>query len=171
VLGDEGSGYWIGRYALRAVLRHADGRGAATVLTPKILSHFGVARPQDLIHKVYYGSPRPSAIAAVAAHVQAAADEGDRIAVDILERGAVELANCASSVATHLQMQDDSFVFVLAGGMFRVVPRLAARLTECLAPVAPAARAQVLQIEPAVGAVRLALAEARGGALLPVYNI
>ena len=27
VLGDEGSGYWIGRLALRAVVRHADGRG------------------------------------------------------------------------------------------------------------------------------------------------
>ncbi len=30
VLGDEGSGYWIGRLALRAVVRHADGRGRAT---------------------------------------------------------------------------------------------------------------------------------------------
>ena len=34
VLGDEGSGYWIGRSALRAVLREADKRGPKTVLTP-----------------------------------------------------------------------------------------------------------------------------------------
>ena len=33
VLGDEGSGYWIGRAALRAVLREADRRGPATQLT------------------------------------------------------------------------------------------------------------------------------------------
>ena len=42
VLGDEGSGYWIGRAALRAVLREADHRGPATVLTPMLLEHFGV---------------------------------------------------------------------------------------------------------------------------------
>ncbi len=35
VLGDEGSGYWIGRLALRAVVRHADGRGRVTSLTPR----------------------------------------------------------------------------------------------------------------------------------------
>src|SRR5688500_3296505 len=41
VLGDEGSGYWIGRAALRAVLREADKRGAQTALTPLLLQHFG----------------------------------------------------------------------------------------------------------------------------------
>ena len=34
ILGDEGSGYWIGRGALAAVVRHADGRGPATSLGP-----------------------------------------------------------------------------------------------------------------------------------------
>ncbi len=34
VLGDEGSGYWLGRHALRAVVRAADGRGRTTSLTP-----------------------------------------------------------------------------------------------------------------------------------------
>lgn len=32
LLGDEGSGFWIGRSAVRAALRMADGRGRATVL-------------------------------------------------------------------------------------------------------------------------------------------
>ena len=42
VLGDEGSGYWIGRLALRAIAREADGRGQPTSLTPRVLAHFGV---------------------------------------------------------------------------------------------------------------------------------
>src|SRR6476661_5326162 len=37
VLGDEGSGYWIGRAALRAVLRQSDRRGTDTVLTDLLL--------------------------------------------------------------------------------------------------------------------------------------
>ena len=36
-LGDEGSGYWIGRRALAAVMRDADGRGPRTDLTPLVL--------------------------------------------------------------------------------------------------------------------------------------
>ena len=33
VIADEGSGYWLGRQALRAAMRHVDGRGPATTLT------------------------------------------------------------------------------------------------------------------------------------------
>src|SRR5579872_3801360 len=43
MIGDEGSGYWIGREALAAVMRAGDGRGPETALTAEILAHFGVA--------------------------------------------------------------------------------------------------------------------------------
>src|SRR3989337_1666562 len=43
VLGDEGSGYWIGRAALRAVLRESDRRGPRTALSQLLLEHFRVA--------------------------------------------------------------------------------------------------------------------------------
>src|SRR5882724_9616483 len=41
MIGDEGSGYWIGREAVAAVMRAADGRGPETRLTEGILGHFG----------------------------------------------------------------------------------------------------------------------------------
>ena len=37
MIGDEGSGYWIGREALAAVMRAADGRGPATALSDDVL--------------------------------------------------------------------------------------------------------------------------------------
>src|SRR5262249_13879716 len=64
VLGDEGSGYWIGRLALRAVVRHVDGRGKPTSLTPLLLAHFNVTRASELIQKVYHDDINPAAIAA-----------------------------------------------------------------------------------------------------------
>ena len=66
VLGDEGSGYWIGRAALRAVLRESDERGPKTALSPLLLAHFGVERAQGLIHEVYHSTLKPSAIGALA---------------------------------------------------------------------------------------------------------
>lgn len=169
LLGDEGSGYWIGRHALRAVVRHADGRGQATRLTAHACGHFGITRPEQLIYQVYDQEPR-QLIATFAARVQTARDEGDRVASEILDRAAGELVAAAASVVTALNMRDQAFPFVLAGGILRAVPWLAAELTHRLSGLAPRSRVQLLTVEPAVGAVRLALAEAQGGARLPAYR-
>jgi N-acetylglucosamine kinase-like BadF-type ATPase len=170
VLGDEGSGYWIGRQALRAVVREADGRGRATVMTPLVLAHFGAEQPQQLVHAIYSQVLKPSAIAAVARAVEHAADEGDAVALEILQVGARELAACAESVVTRLGMRDDAFTFVLAGGVLEAVPRLAAGVDLHLRRIAPRCRVERLDREPALGAVSLACAAARGGIHLPTYK-
>jgi N-acetylglucosamine kinase-like BadF-type ATPase len=170
LLGDEGSGYWMGRLALRAVVREADRRGRPTALTPRVLQHFGVDRAADLVHEVYRHALRPTTIAALAVHVQAAAAAGDQVAAGIVESGAQALAGAAAAVAGRLGLKETVFDVVLAGGIFRAVPLLAEHVTAVLAQLVPSARIERLAGEPAAGAVRLALAEARGGARLPVYK-
>lgn len=169
VLGDEGSGYWIGRHALRAVVREADRRGPPTTLTPKALVHFGVDRPQDLIHEIYYGGMRPGAIAALASRVQEAFVEGDAVAAGILEVGVRELVSSAGSVVARLRLEQEAFTFVLSGGIFRAVPWMREQLIARLPRVAPAAQILHLAVEPAEGAVRLALALLGGTVRVPVY--
>lgn len=169
VLGDEGSGYWMGRLALRAVVREADGRSRASSLTPRVLAHFGVPRPQDLVHEIYGTGLRPPAIAALAALVQAAAADGDPVARDIVERGAHALVAAARSVAGRLSLGHEPLTVVLAGGIIRGVPAMADVLAAGVEQALPKARARRLDVEPAGGAVRLALAEAAGGARLPRY--
>src|SRR5918993_1538370 len=167
VLGDEGSGYWIGRAALRAVLREADQRGPATLLTPLLLKHFGVAEPQGLIHEVYHSNLKPAAIGALARSVQAAFGEGDPVAIGILRGAADQLESAALSVARRLSLIGEPFAFILAGGIFRAVPWVEQELERRLPVAAPRSVARLLDREPAAGAVALALQEARGGARLP----
>jgi N-acetylglucosamine kinase len=169
VLGDEGSGYWIGREALRAVVRQADGRGPETALTTRVLAHFGVSSPSDLVHVVYYPDLKPQAIAALGAVVEQARRDGDPIARDILDAAARELAAAADSVTRRLDMSREAFSFILAGGMFRAIPSLTAQLTGLIGLIAPRSSVLALDAEPAVGAVRLALAHLRGDATLPEY--
>jgi N-acetylglucosamine kinase-like BadF-type ATPase len=109
-------------------------------------------------------------VAALGPVVQQVRDAGDAVATRILERAADELALAASSVATTLRMRDDAFRFVLAGGVFGVVPCLADELTDRLRRLAPRSDVRVLDCEPAVGAVRLAIAAARGELSLPHYE-
>ncbi|MDQ3070191.1 MAG: ATPase [Acidobacteriota bacterium] len=169
VLGDEGSGYWIGRHALRAVVREADRRGPRTSLTSRALAHFGVARPQDLIHEIYHGGMRPGAIAALASQVQEAFAEGDVVAAGILEVGVRELTASAASVVARLRLEQERFAFVLSGGIFRAVPWMREQLTDRLPRIARDAAIIPLAVEPAEGAVRLAIAALHGTARVPAY--
>ena len=170
VLGDEGSGYWIGRAALRAVLRAADERGPATVLTPMLLEHFNVAQPQLLLHEVYHQQLKPAQIGALAQCVHDAFVQGDSAAIGILRGAAEELEGGALSVARRLGLTYESFGFILSGGIFRAVPSLEQELTRRLPLSAPRSVVTRLDREPAEGAVMLALQEARGGAHVPAYK-
>jgi N-acetylglucosamine kinase-like BadF-type ATPase len=171
VLGDEGSGYWIGRAALRAVLREADQRGKQTALTPLLLKHFGVDEPQALIHEVYHVNLKPAAIGALSQCVQQAFALGDEVAIGILRGAANELESASMSVARRLELVGEPFPFILAGGIFKAVPWLHEELARRLPVVAPGSLVELLDREPAAGAVRLALEEAHGGASVPTYRI
>ena len=169
LLGDEGSGWWIGRQALTAVMRAGDGRGPATQLTRRVLDHFGFGAIDDLVQEIYYRESGRRAVAGLTGLVQAAADEADVVARQVLAEAADELVLAVRSVASRLEMRGHQFPLVLSGSLFRVLPTLFAEVGARLPEVAPRSLPRVLDVEPAVGAVRLALAEARGGARLPRY--
>ena len=169
LLGDEGGGFWIGRAALSAVVRQFDGRGPSTRLTELVLRQMGLSSPTDLIHEIYYRDLHRHAIAGLAALVEDAADAGDAVAAQILTRAATELAAAAASVITRLGMRGDAFPVILAGGIFRGIPSLVRDVEHRLSEAAPRATARLLNVEPATGAVRLALAAARGPVTVPAY--
>lgn len=168
-LGDEGSGYWVGRRALAAVMRDADRRGPRTDLTPLVLRHFSLPNPQALVPEIYHQPQGRRAIASLAAVVDHARAEGDPVAIDIMTRAADELGLAAASVINQLEMRGDQFPILLAGGMLRESPWLAAEVRRRMAEVAPRSTVAPLTEEPAIGAVRLAIAQARGGVRVPPY--
>lgn len=93
IMGDAGSGYWIGREALDAVMRAYDGRGPHTALRSSV-----EARWPDLeeAYIALQSSPdRVSVVASFAAEVARLADHGDPGAQGISERAGIELAHSA----------------------------------------------------------------------------
>lgn len=169
VLGDEGSGYWIGQRALMAVMRAADGRGPRTRLTPLVLEHFQITRVDGLVRAVYDPVQRRQAVHALGPLVERARAEGDVPAADILTAASLELTRAAATVIERLDMRGLAFRIVLAGSIFRLIPWLVDDVTRRLVEVAPRATTARLTAEPAMGAVHLALKESRGGVRLPAY--
>jgi N-acetylglucosamine kinase-like BadF-type ATPase len=177
-LGDEGSGYWIGRRALAAVMRDVDGRGPRTDLTRLVLKHFSLPRPELLVAEIYHQPQGRRAIASLGAVVDRARADGDPVSIDIMTHAADELTLAATSVITRLDMRGQLFPVLLAGGTLSqgsgITDResgswLASEVRRRLAEVAPRATVAPLTHEPALGAVRLALAQARGGVRVPTY--
>jgi N-acetylglucosamine kinase-like BadF-type ATPase len=168
-LGDEGSGYWIGRRALAAVMRDVDGRGPQTDLTRLVLRHLSLERPEELVAEVYHQPQARRTIASLGTVVDGAREDGDPVAIDIMANAADELALAAASVIARLDMRGEQFPILLAGGMLRESVWLSAELRRRMAEVAPRASVGPLTHEPAIGAVRLAIAEAQGGVRVPPY--
>jgi N-acetylglucosamine kinase-like BadF-type ATPase len=169
LLGDEGGGFWIGRSALAAVVRQYDGRGPSTQLTDLVLAHLRLASPTDLIQEIYEGNQHRKTMAGLAALVGRAAANGDAVAAEIVARAGAELAASIASVIARLEMRGEVFPTLLAGGIFRGIPSLAGDVAARISEIAPRSQVRRLEVEPAIGAVRLALATAQGRVTVPTY--
>ena len=171
LLGDCGSGGWLGRRALEAVCRAADGRGPATVLTSSVLALLGLSAPEDLIAWRYSSSTSFAGVAAVAPCVLDGAAAGDPVAAAIVD-DAVEELGCSLSVVVRALGWDvasaellpcdaasgDAPRIVLAGGILdaRTNP-LAVGLTRHARERHPVLDVVHTEVQSCEGAARMAL--------------
>ena len=155
LLADEGSGYWLGHEALRAVVRASDGRGPETQIVELVLRSLAIDSVAELVPLVYEKAMPQHQIAALASLVLKASANGDAVATRILSDAAAELALAARSVARQLGFGKDAFPLVLAGGVLKASPTLPSLIEARLEM--PGARLLRLEGEPAKGAVTLAL--------------
>lgn len=100
VLGDEGSGHWIGLEGIRSGLRAVD-RGVPSCLLREIHSLWGTSSLGALIAKAN-GRPRPD-FAMLAEAVARCAAQGDALAKSVLERAGEELAAQVSIVMSKMR--------------------------------------------------------------------
>lgn len=130
LLGDEGSGYWIGMQALRAVVHHADGSGHGTRLTDEILTKLGLDHPKDLIAWIYQNNRHRDIAGLASVVLELAAGVGDSIALSIIERAAQELKAQADTALKRLHVQ--KLPVALTGGLLESANMLSLRLCELL---------------------------------------
>ncbi|HEX2251888.1 MAG TPA: BadF/BadG/BcrA/BcrD ATPase family protein [Thermoanaerobaculia bacterium] len=156
LLGDEASAFWLGHAAVRQGFRGLDRRGPETSLFERICRKVAAGSAEELADWFYAQATPRTSVAELAIVVQQAADDGDTAAAALLDQAADHLVRSARALLHRLEFPGE-FPVVLAGGTFRACPGLVPRLTERLD--LPGARVERLAVEPARGAVRLALQE------------
>lgn len=144
MLGDEGSGAWIVRAALRELMRRREGGEPLGELGDRLLAAIG---SNDLLETIgrMQGYHEAGQWAAFAGSVFDAA--GDPGAVRIIDTAAQSLAQLAGRAGAKVGVKGP---VVLAGGLLMNYPDLLTRVQ------AQIEESQVLREEPVEGAVRLA---------------
>jgi len=158
-IGDEGSGFAVGRAALVAIARAFDGRGQPTMLTNLASKSFGLSNPQSIISKIYQNHFDVSRIAPL---VLKAASKGDNVSRGILDDAARELADHVRVLAAKLSQSDKPLGgrktnLVLLGGMLESSNYLSRTLRKKIKSLVPTVRIRPAKKSPAHGAVLLAL--------------
>ena len=121
VLGDEGSGYWLGLESIRAALRDREASGPATALSDAAPRFFGVQSVEALAGCVYSKPLTKGEIAAFAVEAWRLAEEGDAVARELYESGARQLAAQVTTVIRQTELSG-AFPVGLIGSVFKAGP-------------------------------------------------
>ncbi|SHH38648.1 N-acetylglucosamine kinase [Virgibacillus chiguensis] len=121
LLGDEGSGYSIGRQGVSAALKFQDGRGDQTILLDMLYEHFRVDNARSLIDHIYFAQDMKRTIASLSEIVFNAYKRNDCVASQIVENAATEIVHHIVTLYRKLFTDREEVKVVLCGGIFNDV--------------------------------------------------
>ncbi len=158
LLGDEGSGYWLGVESIKAALRDRESSGPRTALSEAAVEFFKAGSVEALAALVYSSPLTKSEIAAFAIETAALAEAGDVVAGELYERGARELASQVGAVIreTGLGESGEPFPVGLIGSAWKAGAAFVDPLAEAIHELAPGARLGVVEMNPVGGSLLLA---------------
>lgn len=156
VIGDEGSGAWLGRKALGVVAAASDGREPATALVGAVLTAAQVNEPSDLVG--WAARAGQGELATLAPAVLGSAESGDVRADALVTMAAEELVLHVRALARQLFGDERAAVPVaLMGGLLSRGSFLRKRVEQRLRSAVPGAQVRAKPVDPARGAIRGAL--------------
>jgi len=159
ILDDGGSGYWIGKEALKYALRSSDGRGKKTVLEEIFKEVFKVTYLPDCIDYIYSGFNKAK-IAGYAVYVKEGAAKKDSVCMEIIDRGAKELFLLADTLIKSIN--ETAPEVIVSGGTILNIESLFSAFRGYMEKQYPAINVMKLDREPVLGAIHLIVSQAAG---------
>ena len=165
VLGDSGSGYSIGREALRALAREMQLQRPATRLCERVLQACDCRDLRELVK--FSLQPRDrSRIASLSKIVDEEARAGDRLARRLLRDGATAMAGTVRDLVKHLRIAGKEFPLVSAGSVATHSDIYWRELCRQVRQIAPRVKPMRVPLPPVAGLAAIGLANATATAKL-----
>jgi glucosamine kinase len=160
LLGDDGSGYAIGRTAIRLTLEDLEaGRSEPCPLSKAVLELLKSTDRAEVTHAVYNSENPRATIASVAECVVRLADAGDESARGILDAAGRDLAQLAARTAKEVGFATSELPLAMAGGVLVASEYVRNAVLQCLVSLSLNCRLRIVA-NPLEGCLRLAVSEA-----------
>jgi len=117
LLGDEGSGWWIAREAVRAALAQWEGSGPETRISELLTDTFQVDEAYDLIPNIYADNIKRPDLVALVEKLADVARDGDNVASNLFILAGGEIAELAMNCAKRLNILSGQLKVALLGGV------------------------------------------------------
>ncbi len=154
--GDEGSGYAIGREAVRVLARVMDGREPDVPLTIALRARLGAVN-RTAFQATLYDPPLPrQEVAALSGLVAEMAAQGDQRAAGLLGQAGLDLALVVRDMLAHLGLLERDAGVVTRGGVWQAGESILGPFIQELGRRAPRARVTHARFPAVAGAVLLA---------------
>ncbi len=159
LVGDEGSGFWLGRKAVAASLRSFEQNGPPTMLGELLCAALGLESVADLVPWVYRARQPAPRLASLAPLVARAASDGDSVATALLQQAAGHLAELAVAVTRKAWPESlpDALLVARCGGVWSAGPPLVEPFEAALRAAMPAAQSVPPRLPPVCGAILRAM--------------
>jgi N-acetylglucosamine kinase-like BadF-type ATPase len=156
--GDWGGGEALGIAAVGAAIRANDGRGPASTLSRLVPTRLGYPSAEDVADAVHKGRLPGGELTRLAPDVLAAAQAGDVVAQELVDRLGDEVAVMVTALLHRLDLVGKGTDVVLGGGLLQSGDeRLLTRVVNGIGAVDPSANARALTAPPLLGAIRSGL--------------
>jgi len=164
VLGDEGSAYHMALKGIKAALRAYDGLSEPTKLSASVMKFFDLKKMSDIIDKIYNPPVEKSVIAAFAPEVDIAANEGDAVALGIVESEAEWLYKLALAITRKCKTKNLGYYGSVLKHNHRIHSKLSALLEQ------QSISLQLPELTPEIGALIGAFRESGNNVTDSVIN-
>nr|WP_280521444.1 BadF/BadG/BcrA/BcrD ATPase family protein [Paenibacillus mangrovi] len=151
-LGDEGSGYDVGRQGIAAAIQSFEGRGPCTMMENMIMEEWNLGQMGDIIPVIYGTSSTREVIASCSILVSRAARKGDLVAQHIFAAAGESLASQVIALMRR-DAFDERTSIMAAGSVWNGHPLMFDRFKEVLITQFPGVTVALPLFEPVMGGV------------------
>jgi N-acetylglucosamine kinase-like BadF-type ATPase len=158
LLGDEGSGAWIGQQALRAIVHEYAGSGPPTLLSERGRASLDLTGIWQVVRAIYAAPSYVRYMAAFVPEVARAAREGDEIALSLFTEAGRHMAQLLTTLYEKTPAPEADRFCVLSGGAWKAHPAFFQTFAERMKASVPALHIHWPYFEPVMAGVSRALA-------------
>ncbi|PQO45698.1 BadF/BadG/BcrA/BcrD ATPase family protein [Blastopirellula marina] len=144
LVGDDGSGFALGKDAIRHAFNQLEQGAAADRLTEVVCQQLGASTATEIRAKLAAAADQRSLIAQLAKVVVSEAVEGDRSASSIISKGVFYLTELVKHLRTRLKLGEAPLTINVSGGLFQQSDYYCGRLKEMLGEAGVACQIHLL---------------------------